>query len=208
MLVNRDVKPEDRRILGKSMIYIGDGLTDIPAFSLVDKTLGGYAIGVFDSKRKDKGKTAMYELFAPKHHRMELVVVVVLGDNLGREHDLTLVRHGLSVVALDVAGRRLHDAAVGIGDVDLSVFEVCGIGRLGLAAVMLAAPGGLLGGALGKALSVCPLALGEVLLQRSLGFLEPGKPAVAGRRGRWGARRRAGPFRRRGPLARRPVPLH
>lgn len=69
LLVNRDVKAEDRRIPGKNMIYVGDGLTDIPAFSVIENTLNGYAIGVLDRRRKDKGKTAMYELFAPRRVR-------------------------------------------------------------------------------------------------------------------------------------------
>lgn len=80
-LVNRDVK--ERRIPGKNMIYLGDGLTDIPAFSLIEKTLGGYAIGVFDRKRKDKGKTAMYELFAPGRTRGIYAPRYRDGDDLG-----------------------------------------------------------------------------------------------------------------------------
>jgi len=46
------------------MIYVGDGLTDIPCFSLVRKgaggAKGGTAFGVFDPQRKDP-KTAFRE---------------------------------------------------------------------------------------------------------------------------------------------------
>ena len=39
------------------MIYVGDGMTDIPCFSLVTKN-HGQAFGVFDPRRKDSPKKA------------------------------------------------------------------------------------------------------------------------------------------------------
>jgi len=50
-LVNEDVDREHRDIPFANMIYIGDGLTDIPCFSLV-KQGGGTSFGVFDGTEK------------------------------------------------------------------------------------------------------------------------------------------------------------
>ena len=64
-LVNQFVAKEDRRIPFGNMIYIGDGLTDVPCFSLV-QDYGGKAFGVFNPKRKDSPKKAWEQLVAPK----------------------------------------------------------------------------------------------------------------------------------------------
>ena len=55
--VNRRVAEEALRIPFKQMIYVGDGYTDIPCFSLIRKQ-GGIAIGVFDSGREEKWRQA------------------------------------------------------------------------------------------------------------------------------------------------------
>jgi len=55
--VNRRVAEEALRIPFKQMIYVGDGYTDIPCFSLIRKQ-GGIAIGVFDSSRPEKWRQA------------------------------------------------------------------------------------------------------------------------------------------------------
>ena len=49
--INEFVKMEDRPIPFKRMIFIGDGNTDIPCFSLV-KSLGGHSIAVYKPKTK------------------------------------------------------------------------------------------------------------------------------------------------------------
>jgi len=64
-LVNRDVKHEDRRIPLKNIVYIGDGLTDIPCFSTV-KLFGGQGFGVFDPTNPEKTKRALLEFLVPK----------------------------------------------------------------------------------------------------------------------------------------------
>jgi hypothetical protein len=51
--VNRKIEPAQLRVPFDQMIVVGDGLTDIPCFSLV-RNSGGYAIGVFDRANKDK----------------------------------------------------------------------------------------------------------------------------------------------------------
>jgi hypothetical protein len=64
-LVNKDVKHEDRRIPVKNMVYVGDGLTDIPCFSTV-KVFGGQAFGVFDPTNPEKTKRALLEFLVPR----------------------------------------------------------------------------------------------------------------------------------------------
>lgn len=49
------------------MIYVGDGLTDVPCFSLIG-SLKGLAFGVFDPTKKDKAKLALEEFLQP--HRV------------------------------------------------------------------------------------------------------------------------------------------
>jgi phosphoserine phosphatase len=63
--VNKEVKDNKRRIPFKNMIYVGDGLTDVPCFSLIDKN-GGTPYGVFDPRRKDSPKIAWKNLLAPR----------------------------------------------------------------------------------------------------------------------------------------------
>lgn len=53
--VNDYFPPEEIRIPFKNMIYIGDSATDIPCMKLVN-SYGGYSIGVYDPKKKDKEK--------------------------------------------------------------------------------------------------------------------------------------------------------
>jgi len=63
--VNKDVKQEDRRIPLRNIVYVGDGLTDIPCFSTV-KHFGGEAFGVFDPTNPEKTKRALLEFMVPK----------------------------------------------------------------------------------------------------------------------------------------------
>lgn len=65
LLVNTDVPKELRRIPFPNMVYIGDGLTDIPCFSLV-REYGGHGFGVFDPKKKDKAKQALLDFLRPQ----------------------------------------------------------------------------------------------------------------------------------------------
>lgn len=51
--VNKKVDPEKLRIRMDRMIFVGDGYTDIPCFSMVRKN-GGYAFGVYDKSARDK----------------------------------------------------------------------------------------------------------------------------------------------------------
>ncbi|HDH12223.1 MAG TPA: HAD family hydrolase [Nitrospirae bacterium] len=51
--VNKKINNENLRIPFNQMVYVGDGYTDIPCFSLIRKS-GGIAIGVFDKLNKEK----------------------------------------------------------------------------------------------------------------------------------------------------------
>ncbi len=55
--VNAQMDPEDRTIPIENMIYIGDGITDIPCFSLV-KDRGGRVFGVIDSDGENEEGSA------------------------------------------------------------------------------------------------------------------------------------------------------
>jgi len=63
-LVNEFKPVEKRRIPLKNMIYVGDGLTDIPCFSLI-KNNGGIPVGVFDPSSQKKAKQAFEEFMQP-----------------------------------------------------------------------------------------------------------------------------------------------
>jgi hypothetical protein len=60
ILVNQFVRQEERRIPLRNMIYVGDGMTDVPCFSLL-KQSGGLGFGVFDPTREAKTKQALEE---------------------------------------------------------------------------------------------------------------------------------------------------
>ncbi len=55
----------ERKVPFKNMIYIGDGLTDIPCFSLI-KNNGGFAFGVFDPRDEGSAKRAFLKLLTPQ----------------------------------------------------------------------------------------------------------------------------------------------
>jgi len=60
ILVNRFLKPEERRIPFSNMIYVGDGMTDIPCFSLL-KLMQGLGFGVFNPASEKKTQEALEE---------------------------------------------------------------------------------------------------------------------------------------------------
>jgi len=67
-LVNLDKSYEQRRIKFSNMIYVGDGLTDIPCFTLIMKGPSGYpeergtAFAVFDPKKTNGRRSAKQAL--------------------------------------------------------------------------------------------------------------------------------------------------
>jgi len=63
-LVNQLVPEDNRTVPFRNMIYVGDGLTDIPCFSLVEKG-GGVAFGVFQAG-KESAKQAFQRFLETK----------------------------------------------------------------------------------------------------------------------------------------------
>jgi hypothetical protein len=55
--VNRKVPADKLRVPIDQMVFVGDGYTDVPCFSLV-KGKGGYAFGVWDPRHRDKRSRA------------------------------------------------------------------------------------------------------------------------------------------------------
>lgn len=66
-LVNKSVPEESRPVPFRNMIYVGDGLTDIPCFSLIEKG-EGVAFGVFQSG-KESAKQAFQRFLETKRVR-------------------------------------------------------------------------------------------------------------------------------------------
>ncbi|MFL6212036.1 MAG: hypothetical protein ACJ74W_24525 [Pyrinomonadaceae bacterium] len=63
--VNRYVAPADRRIPFENMIYLGDGLTDVPCFSLLNM-FRGKAFGIFDPRKQGSPKKGWEQLVVPR----------------------------------------------------------------------------------------------------------------------------------------------
>ena len=64
-LVNRHVPPEARPVPFENMIFVGDGLTDVPCFSFL-KSQGGTSFGVFNPAEKKSAKRALLEFLGPR----------------------------------------------------------------------------------------------------------------------------------------------
>ena len=80
--VNEKRELEDRRIPFTNMIYIGDGLTDVPCFSLLQH-FGGTAFGVFDPTKAETPKKAWEQLVVPKRVTSMNAPKYRKGDELG-----------------------------------------------------------------------------------------------------------------------------
>lgn len=64
--LNKYTPDDERPIPFRNMIYIGDGLTDVPCMKLV-KVNGGYSIAVYQDGKKDKVDSLL------KHERVDLL---------------------------------------------------------------------------------------------------------------------------------------
>ena len=64
--LNRHMPEEEQRVPFRNMIYIGDGLTDVPCMKLV-KTSGGYSIAVYGPERREKAAELL------THERVDFV---------------------------------------------------------------------------------------------------------------------------------------
>src|SRR5579883_2096782 len=91
--VNKDVPMSKRRVPFKNMIYVGDGLTDIPCFSLV-KRQGGMAFGVFNPGEERSAKRALLEFLSTDR------VISMHAPRYGKKDELgALLRAAVSAVA-------------------------------------------------------------------------------------------------------------
>jgi phosphoserine phosphatase len=92
--VNEFVDAQERRIPIENMIYIGDGLTDVPCFSVVS-SFRGKAFGVFDPTKEESPKKAWEKLIAPKR------VVTMNSPHYGPKDDLgALLRAAVTEICL------------------------------------------------------------------------------------------------------------
>lgn len=92
--VNEFVAPQNRRVPLENMIYLGDGLTDVPCFSLLKNT-GGTSFGIFDPKKKDSPKKGWEKLVVP--HRVN----ALNSPKYGAEDDLgSLLRTAVAALCL------------------------------------------------------------------------------------------------------------
>ena len=85
--INQHMPEEERRIPFRNMIYIGDGITDVPSMTVTQKA-GGNAIAVYDSARRVprdvKSMVAEHraEHFAPADFREHSLLVKILRQTL------------------------------------------------------------------------------------------------------------------------------
>lgn len=92
--VNEFVAPENRRIPLENMIYLGDGLTDVPCFSLLALNRG-ISFGIFDPKKKDSPKKGWEQLVVP--HRVN----TLNSPKYGEQDDLgSLLRAAVTGICL------------------------------------------------------------------------------------------------------------
>jgi len=85
--INEHMPETERRIPFRNMIYVGDGITDVPSMTVVQKA-GGNAIAVYDpARRVPRAVKAMVaehrsEHFAPADFRPESLLVKILHHTL------------------------------------------------------------------------------------------------------------------------------
>lgn len=96
--VNDPLSPEEIRVPFRNMIYIGDSDTDVPCMRLVNSN-GGHAIGVYNTKTKDKAK--VYKMM--RDGRIKYYVPAEYSENTPLD---TLVR---SIIDRTAANELLED---------------------------------------------------------------------------------------------------
>lgn len=98
-LVNKNIEPAARRIPFSNMIYAGDGLTDIPCFSLLKKQ-GGSSFGVFKAD-EESAKRALLEFlktdrviasYTPKYRKSDDLGIILRAAVQTRCAEIELAR--------------------------------------------------------------------------------------------------------------------
>lgn len=107
LLVNEYVDPRRRPVPFAHMIYVGDGATDIPCFSLLEAN-GGFAFGVIDRSRETAARRKVLQLLAPRPARVRSV-------HAPNYEPGTSLYEALALSLTSVAGRieALREAAYG-----------------------------------------------------------------------------------------------
>ena len=97
--VNEEVLEQNRRIPFSNIIYVGDGLTDVPCFSVVQR-FGGKAFGIFDPTNEASPKKAWEKLVTP--HRVQSIHAPKYRptDELG-----ALIRTAVRAICFDLDAR-------------------------------------------------------------------------------------------------------
>lgn len=94
--VNEKVERQNRRVPFENMIYIGDGMTDVPCFSMLDH-YRGKPFGVFDPNKVESPKKAWEGLIAPKR------VYTMNSPKYGEKDDLgSLLRAAVESALLQI----------------------------------------------------------------------------------------------------------
>lgn len=97
--VNEYVPEQDRRIPFKHMIYVGDGLTDIPCMRLT-KMMGGHSIAVYGDKNEESVKRLIDEdrvdfiattNYSP-NSEMDTIIKAII-DKIKLDHTLTKLKN-------------------------------------------------------------------------------------------------------------------
>ncbi|MBY0546776.1 MAG: hypothetical protein K2W95_05760 [Candidatus Obscuribacterales bacterium] len=98
--VNTDQPENERRVPFKNMIYVGDGLTDIPSFSLV-KARGGVSFGVFNPGQEASAQRALVEFLSTDR------VASMHSPKYGKTDDLgALIRAAVTRMAKRIKAER------------------------------------------------------------------------------------------------------
>ena len=82
-IVNQKISEEDRRVLYRNMIYLGDGITDVPCMRLV-KDKNGKSIAVYPRGKKEKVADLL------RHERVNYIALADYSENSELENIVKL----------------------------------------------------------------------------------------------------------------------
>ncbi|NKB82130.1 MAG: haloacid dehalogenase-like hydrolase [Nitrospirales bacterium] len=100
--VNDHMPEEARRIPFKNMVYVGDGPTDVPCFTLLKKN-GGFAVAVYNPKDQSRG--SFHKCYQLAHHA-DRVHFMAPADYRPGSHLRMILEQHITEVANDILDRR------------------------------------------------------------------------------------------------------